>query len=211
MIAVAAALPALALLLLGAAPPPDPIPPAVAAAVSAALVQPSARAEVVGLSPPPPAACAEVAPEPPHPLAASGRVALHFRGPGCDAWSWAEARVYAPALELTRDVRAGEPLAGATRLREQEVLPGRRPLAALPEGATAAGPAAAGAPVEAALVRLGPAPGEPLTVVVRLGALALEQPGRAVPCAPGRACALLPSGRRVEGPIVGGKLLLEVP
>ncbi len=198
-------------LALGVAPWRAEVSPKVADAVAAAVVLPSARAEVVEVSAPASPSCAGARPEAPTPVTASGRVAIHFLGPGCDAWSWATVRLFAPALVLTRAVRAGEPLAPFTRLREVEVLPGHRPLAALPEAASASVAAAAGATLEVGQLRVGPAPGEPLTVLVRLGSVMVEQPGRALACVHGRACAVLPSGKRVEGPVVAGKLLVELP
>jgi hypothetical protein len=46
---------------------------------------------------------------------------------------------------------------------------------------------------------------------MRAGALSVEQSGRAVPCPRGRACAVLPSGRRVEGRLEDGRILVELP
>jgi hypothetical protein len=48
-------------------------------------------------------------------------------------------------------------------------------------------------------------------VVVRAGDLEITREARAVPCVRGRACALLPGGRRVEGRLLDGRILVEVP
>ncbi len=60
-------------------------------------------------------------------------------------------------------------------------------------------------------MRLGPAPGEAVTIVIQLGSLRVEQPGRAVPCARGRACALTPTGKRVEGTWRDDRLYVDSP
>jgi hypothetical protein len=186
------------------------------AALTAALALPGARVELVRLDPGAPAGCAVASARAPQPLTASGRVALQLSGATaagapCDGWAWARVRVVAPALVVARDVADGAPLEGAVTAGEREVLPGRVPLAELPPSATAARALRAGAVLEAANVRSGPRPGEPITVVARVGALAVERPARAVPCARGRACALLPSGQRVEGVLEDGRLVVGSP
>ena len=46
-------------------------------------------------------------------------------------------------------------------------------------------------------------------VVLRSGALTVEQRGQSVACRHGHACALLPSGKRVEGVWHEGRIELE--
>jgi hypothetical protein len=186
------------------------------AALTAALALPGARVELARLEPGAPAGCAVAAAAAPQPVAASGRVALRLSGSTaagapCEGWAWARVRVLAPALVVARDVEDGAPLAGAVTPAEREVLPGRAPLAALPPGATAARALRPGLALEGQHVRVGPRPGEPITVVARVGTLSVERPGRAVPCARGRACALLPSGQRVEGALEDGRLVVGSP
>ncbi len=183
------------------------------AAVQAALALPGARAEVLRVDGAP-AHCEVRRAEVPRPVAASGPVALRFSGSDasgrpCEAWAWAEVRLRAPALVTTRPVAIGEPLQGAVATAEREVRPGRTPLAVLPEGARADRALPAGAVLDEGTLRVGPRPGEPVTVVLRAGALAVEQRGTATSCRRGRACALLPSGRRVEGTWHGGRIELE--
>jgi len=91
------------------------------------------------------------------------------------------------------------------------VRAGHEPLSALPAGALASRTIAAGAQLESSLLQVGPRPGEVVTVRLQAGALAVEQAGRALPCPRGRACALLPTGRRVEGRLEGGRILVELP
>ncbi len=121
-------------------------------------------------------------------------------------------RVVCTGLVTSRAVAMGESLDGAVQTAEVEVRTGRPPAVSdLPPGARAARGLAAGAPLSPADVRDGPFPGEPITVVLTGGGLELSREGRALPCTPGRACALLPGGRRVEGRLEGGRLVLEAP
>jgi flagella basal body P-ring formation protein FlgA len=128
-------------------------------------------------------------------------------------WGWATVRVFAPVMVTTRAVRAGEVLAGAAKEMEKELRPGRAP--ARPEEITAAKAARALSPgqlIEAAHVEhTGPAAGLPIRVVVRSGALAITQTGRVVSCGRGRTCAVLPSGKHVEGTLANDVLEVELP
>jgi hypothetical protein len=55
------------------------------------------------------------------------------------------------------------------------------------------------------------ASGETVKVIVMSGPLAIEVQGRAISCGAGRLCAVLPSGRHVEGHLQEGRLLVDVP
>ncbi|MFL5262360.1 MAG: hypothetical protein ACJ79L_08155 [Anaeromyxobacteraceae bacterium] len=195
----------------------DPAASAAArAALDAALAIPGGRVELVALGDASPRGCEAVKAEAPRPVTGSGRVALRLegrdaRGDGCDAWAWATVRVHAPSLVALRAVAEGEPLAGAVGPAEREGRPGRAPLGALPQGAVADRALAPGAAVLPEHLRVGPRPGEPVAVVLRAGGLEISQQGKALPCRRGRACALLPSGRRVEGVLAAGRLVLEQP
>ena len=150
------------------------------------------------------------------PVAASGQAALRFTGATaagvpCQGFAWAPVRVLAQAAIASRAVQVGETLDGAVRVGEAELRSGHRPVAELPAGAVAARAIAAGQPIDPSALRLGPEPGAPVPVLVRSGALTVEQPGRAIPCARGLVCARLPSGRRVEGHMAAGRLLVELP
>ena len=191
-------------------------PAAVRDAVRSALALPGARVEVSEIEQALPRECALARAEVPRPVTTSGRVALRLLGSDttgapCSKWAWVRVRVSAPSLVTSRTVKEGAPLDGAVTPVEREVVPGRPPFAELPEGARAARALPAGATLDATLVRIGPPPGEPVTVVVRAGELLAEQQGQAVACRRGRACALLPSGRRVEGAWHDGRIQLESP
>jgi hypothetical protein len=185
--------------------------------VSAALAVAGARAEVLEVRVTSGQACPADRAEALRPVTSSGEVALRLAGTGadgraCEGYAWARVRVVASGLVASRAVAQGELLQGAVALGDVELRLGRPPpLTGIPEGSRAARALAAGAPLLRGDVRDGPLPGEPITVLVRTGGLELSRTGRALPCARGRACALLPGGRRVEGRLEDGKLLLEAP
>jgi hypothetical protein len=204
MLALALTLP----LLLAAATP--------LAAVAGALSVPGARVELHGVRTSSGAGCTAEAWETLRAVEASGAAPLRFSGrtaagAPCQGYAWGRVQVLAPAAVTTRALREGEPLEGAVGTEERQVLPGRQVLASAPAGASAARRLPAGAVLDEAAIRTGPAPGAPVTVRLRLGALSVDQPGRALPCPRDRACALLPSGRRVEGRYQDGHLLVETP
>jgi len=197
---------------------------AVAAALAAASTVPDARVELLAIERPRSACAASANPERvevSRPVDGSARLAVKLIGPArgaappCETWAWARFRLLAPVPVAVRAVRAGEPLAGATRSSDREIKVGHAPadLASLESrGATADRALATGQIVESDMVRApGPRPGEPVKVVLIAGALAIEQTGRAVPCARNHNCAVLPSGRHVDGAFVDGRLLVQMP
>jgi flagella basal body P-ring formation protein FlgA len=216
-------LPALALAALAAAPASAPVPAGLQAAAARALRVAGARVEVRAYQPSAGARCVPDAFQLLAPVEASGRFPVRTsgadaRGAVCEGWGFAEVRVLAPALVLARTLRAGEPLEGALH-REEAELPPRRVLATrIPEGAVAARRLPAGVPLAGDDVHVGPRPGEAVTVAVRAGALQIERAARAVACPRTpvptprpAACAVLPSGKRVEGVLEGGRIVVEAP
>jgi hypothetical protein len=207
----------LALSLAALAPAAPDVPALAVDAVAAALAVPRARAEVVEVQVTAGRGCPAGRAEALRPVTGSGEVPLRLLGSGpdgrvCEAFGWARVRVTRTGLVATRALAAGEPLAGAVGPAEVEVRPGQAPaICDLPGEARAAHALAAGAPLHQNDLRLGPAPGEPITVVILADGLELSREGRALPCPSGRACALLPSGRRVEGRLEAGRLVLEAP
>jgi hypothetical protein len=192
----------------------EAVPAPVRAAVEGALAVRGARAEVVQVRGAVPPGCAIARAELPRAVEASGDVPLRVAGAGeggepCEAWVWARVRVTAPALVTTRAVAAGDALEGATAPADREVLPGRPLVAALPPGAAADRALAAGTALAPEHLRVGPKPGEPVRVVLRTAGIEIAQDGRAASCRRGRACALLPSGRRVEGSFLDGVLVID--
>ena len=194
-----------------APPASDPV----LAALRRALAVPDGRVELVGFRPALPAGCALERAEAPRAVERSGDVAIRLLGrtpdgTACEGWAWAAVRVWAPALVTSRKVNDGEPLEAAVRLEERELQSSEPRPRTLPPGATAARAIAAGAPLEEGQIRVGPRPGDPVAVTIRVGPLTVEQRGRALPCSRGLTCAQLPSGKRVEGRFEGGRLVVEL-
>jgi hypothetical protein len=118
-------------------------------------------------------------------------------------------RLVGTVLVASKAVAAGAPLRDAVAPQERELRSGRAPLSRLPDDAVAGRAIAAGQVLEERDLRVGPVLGDEVTVVLRLGAVKVEQVGRAVPCSHGRACAQMPSGKRVEGSWQGGRIHVE--
>ena len=54
-----------------------------------------------------------------------------------------------------------------------------------------------------------PANGSAVTAVIEIGGITVEMPARLIPCARGRQCAQLRSGRRAQGHLEGDRFLVE--
>jgi hypothetical protein len=201
------------LLALALAPPAGAtLPPEVEAAARASLS--TAGARLVPLSYTPTGsngACRPTEVTLPRPVEGSGRYAVKLAGGGCHGWAWLRVDVYAPVPVLTRAVREGEPLEEAVALVERLVTSGN-----LPPAVTASSTASRALPRGRALTPsdVQQSPGGALgtvKVVVRSGALAIEALGRLIACGAGRSCAVLGSGKHVEGRLEEGRLLVELP
>ena len=142
----------------------------------------------------------------------SGRVAVRYHGRHCEAWAWLKVRVTVQRLAASKALKAGELLEGATQTISSDLRPGDDGLAAIPEGARAAIDIPAGAVLTPDRVRVGPAPGASIEVLIQAGAIAVEQGGTIVSCPKHgeKVCAALPSGRRVSGRLDDGRLLVEL-
>jgi hypothetical protein len=200
-------------------------PRAVTEALAAALALPGARLDVQGWKLAS-TGCTPESAEVERPIDGSGRYGVRVSGPGCGVasnvpgsknapgvWGWATVRVFAPVFVTTRAVRSGELLAGAVKEMEKELRPGRAPASTQElTAAKAARALSSGQLVEAGHVELaGPAVGSSIRVVVRSGALAVTQTGRVVSCGRGRVCAVLPSGKHVDGTLAGDLLEVQLP
>ena len=154
--------------------------------------------------------------EVPRPVDGSGRFAVKLvgaraSGEPCESWSWVRVRLFASVPVVTRAVRGGDSLAGATKMEEREIQPGHVPAIVVAD-ATADRSLGAGQMLEADAVRApGLRSGESVKVVLVSGGLAVEQIGRAVPCARNHNCAILPSGKHVDGALVEGRLMVQIP
>lgn len=178
-------------------------------ALEGALAVPGATLEILSWEPD--ASCAPLTAEIRQPIRGSGRVAVRLMGSDCDGWAWARVRILAPTWVASEAIASGDPLDGALTCQTLEVRAGRVPLTEVPTGAVAARTISAGTVIEARHVRDDrPAPGEKVAVVVRSGALQLQQEGRLVPCGREKICALLPGGKKVEGRWDEGSLVVEL-
>lgn len=201
-----------------AAAHPSEVAAVVQNALDAADVVPNGRVELLAVdrSPNTCGHLADLQAEVPRPVDGSGRFGVKLTGTraagsSCEFWVWARVRVMARVPVATRAIRTGESFAGATELVEREIRPGRQPATSL-QGAVADRSLGPGQVIEADMAELpGLRPGEPVKVVLVAGALTVEQTGRAVPCSRNHNCAVLPSGRHVEGALVDGRLLVEMP
>jgi hypothetical protein len=187
------------------------VPAAVTDALQTALALPEARLDVLAWKTTGTGACTPTAANVDRPINGSGRYAVKLDGAGCGAWGWATLRVFAPAFVTTRPVRAGEMLDDAVKAVDQEVHPGRPPAAVGP-GSKAARALTRGQLIEAGHIEVtGPAIGSPVKVLARSGSLAISQSGRVISCGRGRSCAILPTGKHVEGTYEGDVLVVVVP
>lgn len=136
----------------------------------------------------------------------------HADGEACEVTGWVRLRAYRAVLVTANKIEAGQPLAPSVHSEEREWKGGLPPVVQLPEGAVAARPLMAGTPLALSSIReAGPNNGATVRVLLRHGPIELEAEGRAVPCIKGHACALLASGRRVEGVWSDGRIVWEVP
>jgi flagella basal body P-ring formation protein FlgA len=203
----------LALLLAANAHPPGRValPQEVSEALSQALSIPGARIVPTGWEARVPAGCRVERASLSGSVTASARLPVKLYGPDCLGWGWVRFEVWAPAATLRRPVRAGQPLQPALVIQDREIKMGRAGFLP-PEGATAVRDLPSGTvlgPEHVAGARL--AAGERVKVIVSNGGLVVETQGRALGCGAGKTCAVLSSGRHVEGHFQDGQLLVELP
>ena len=186
------------------------LPAVVRDALAAATTIPGARVVPMAFSPAPSDGCQPTHAALPRPVSGSGRVAIKLTGTGCPSWAWLRVTVLAPVAIAARPIKIGERLEGAINFVEREIVAGRAPFV-VPANAVAARGLVRGQIIGPGHVRSaeGAAPGTAVKVLVRMGALAIETRGRFVACGNGRTCAVLPSGKHVEGRLDQGRLLLE--
>jgi hypothetical protein len=192
---------------------------AVVAALEKAISVPGARLDGASEERGPGRGCVAREVTIPRAVDGSGRIPVKVvgtRGGGnrCEAWSWVRVRLVADVAVTRHAVRVGERLADAVAVETREIVSGHSPVtaASLSDGAVASRALVAGAVVEADDATVATArPGDVVKVMIIAGALAIEQSGRAIPCARGRSCAMLPSGKHVEGELVDGRLVVTLP
>ena len=148
----------------------------------------------------------------PQPLEGSGRVAIKYVGQGCSGFAWADVQVWAEVPVTTRAIAKGGPLAGAIAKTPREIRRGQNPF--IPTAnAVANRPLPAGIVVTVRDVGpSGESAGGMIRVMVVSGSLAVATQGRRIACGTGRLCAVLPSGKRVEGVLdAEERLVVELP
>lgn len=188
----------------------ETLPGEVSESLSRALVLPSARIVPVRFTMP--GECRVASASVPRPIDGSGRVAVKLTGRGCSGWAWVELQVWAETSVTTRVVRAGELLAAASRVVEREIHSGSIPFIA-PADAVASRTLPMGSAIQPSDVsRTSVSLGDSVKVIFLSGAVAIETQGRRSSCLRGRDCAVLSSGRHVEGHLdESGRLIVEVP
>jgi hypothetical protein len=205
---------ALLLALLAASDPALPgrdiLPSAVSESLAHALTIPGAR--IVPLSWSAPAGCGIRSANVSRTIEGSGRVAVKYAGRNCSGWGWVRLEVWSETAVTTRVVRAGEVVGVSLAMVEKEVISGRRPFIPAP-GAVAVRSLPQGTILNPSDVSMSAVvAGDPIKIIVAAGTLAVETQGRRVSCAGSRACAVLPSGKHVEGHMDdAGHLIMEVP
>jgi len=205
----------LALLLAAAAPTHSSgratLPTEVNEVLSRALSVPDGRIVPIGWEAHLPAGCLLRQATVSGAITASARLPVKLYGQNCSGWGWVRFEVWAPAAQTIRPVRAGEPLQPAVVVEPREVRSGHTGIVPQP-GAVAARDLPAGIVLEPAHVAgAALASGELVKIVVLRGSLVIETQGRAIACGTGRTCAVLPTGRHVEGHWQEGQLLVELP
>jgi hypothetical protein len=185
------------------------LPSAVSESLSHALAIPGAR--IVPLAWSAPEGCHIRSASVPRSIEGSGRVAVKYAGKNCSGWGWVRLEVWSETAVTSRAMRAGEVVEAGFAMVEQEVRPGRMPFVP-PAGAVAIRSLPAGTTLEPRDVSMSSViAGDPVKIIVAAGTVAIETQGRRVPCARSRACAVLPTGRHVEGHMDdSGRLIVEV-
>jgi hypothetical protein len=145
------------------------------------------------------------------PVDGSGKYAVKLMGDGCTGWAWLKVDVWAQVPVTTRLVREGERLDDAVTFVERQITAGRAPVALSAESLAAHPMPRGQAVMPADVKRSGGNTGDSIKVLVQSGALAIETSGRVIACGRDRTCAVLASGKHVEGRLAGGRLLVELP
>ena len=186
------------------------LPSAVSESLSHKLAIPGAR--IVPLAWSAPEGCHIRSASVPRTIEGSGRVAVKYAGKNCSGWGWVRLEVWSETAVTTRALHAGEAVETGYAMVEQEVRPGRMPFVP-PAGAVAIRSLPAGTALDPRDVSItSVVAGDPVKIIVAAGTVAIETQGRRVPCARSRACAVLSTGKHLEGHMDdGGRLIVEVP
>jgi hypothetical protein len=145
------------------------------------------------------------------PIDGSGKFAVKLSGKGCTAWAWLKLDVWAEVPVTTRLVREGERLDDAVTFVNRQITSGRAPVSLSSESVASRSLPRGQAVMPNDVKRTGGNAGDTIKVLVMSGALAVETSGRIVSCGRDKTCAVLASGKHVEGRLQGGRLTVELP
>lgn len=190
------------------------LPPQIFAALEQSLTFPGARLESAIEEKPMLRSCAPREVTVTRPVDGSGRFAVKVSGTrggaACEVWTWVRVRVLAEVAVTRRALRPGDALGDAVAMETRELRAGQVPARIVP-GAVAARSIPVGQLLQADAVGVATVrAGQPIKVLVVSGALAVEQAARSIPCSQGRSCAVLPSGKQVEGDLIDGRLVVRL-
>jgi len=132
-------------------------------------------------------------------------------GGNCIGGAEFSVRFTAPVWVTTRSIRKGETMSGGAEKKRTALAGSRSPVVEPLDGLRAAQDLPVGTIIEKHHLKVAAiGPGEPVQVVLEVGAIKLVQPGRLVACVrPGSVCAVLDSGARVSGRMIDGRLQVE--
>ena len=186
------------------------LPAPVQSAMDSAIAVSEARVVPVSYTPSSGRPCDATSATINRPIDGSGKFAVKLVGQGCSAWAWLKVDVWAQVPVTTRLVREGERLDDAVTFVERPITSGRAPVT-LSSESVAARPLPRGQAVMPNDVkRTGGNNGDTVKVLVQSGALVVETSGRIVACGRDKTCAVLASGKHVEGRLQNGSLVVEI-
>jgi hypothetical protein len=186
------------------------LPAEVQAAVDSAVAVANARVVPVEYQPAKGRACEASSATINRPIDGSGKFAVKLAGKGCTAWAWLKLDVWAQVPVTTRLVREGERLDDAVTFVDRQITSGRAPVT-LSSESVASRPLPRGQAVMPNDVkRTGGNAGDTVKVMVQSGSLVVETTGRIVGCGRDKTCAVLASGKHVEGRLQNGSLVVEI-
>jgi hypothetical protein len=187
------------------------LPPEVQAAMNNAVAIAGARVVPVSYTPSSGRPCQASAAVIGRPIDGGGRFAVKLTGEGCTAWAWLKVDVWAQVPITTRLVREGERLDDAVTFVDRQIISGRAPVSLSSESVAARSIARGQAVMPEQVKRSSGNAGDTVKVLVQSGALAVETTGRLVACGRDKSCAVLASGKHVEGRLTEGRLMVVLP
>jgi hypothetical protein len=186
------------------------LPAEVQSAVDSSVAIAGARVVVVEYTPSKGRPCDATSATIARPIDGSGKFAVKLSGKGCTAWAWLTLDVWAAVPVTTRLVREGERLDDAVTFVDRKITSGRAPVTLSAESVASRPLPRGQAVMPNDVKRSSGNAGDTVKILVLSGALAVETQGRIVGCGRDRTCAVLASGKHVEGRLQGGRLVVEM-